>query len=260
MEFNKPRLQQRFVSLDNILNTYCNMLLTDELVLVESVSSDDVSYGKTAMDERINLATASNIRGPLMHYILYGVQQLKPLMDKPVILEPDASTLMQKTLVQLLVDLKRLVDTSQSIEINIQYDNKTVPIYGCMRDGFFSRGLSKSGVLIQDLLLSKLSLSVNAQENQMKQFMFDAFNEHQHVLLVRENQRVREANQMLTTVLQNTKELLVAQDRTETVKLKLIPPPRHPTVAKSWLSLFSSSDSPNNSVSSGRDIFYGDHW
>lgn len=258
-----PRLQQLFVSLENIINTYCNILLKDEPVLVERTNNEDVSYSNIPMDERINLATASNIRGPLMHYILYGFEQLKPLMEVPVILDRNASLILQNKLVQLIVDLKRLIETSQSTAINISYDNKTVPIYGCIRDGFFSRGLSKSGIMVQDMLFAKLNLPVNAQENQIEQFIVDALNEHQCELLKRENEQVRAVNYSLTKDLQNTKELLVAKDRQETLKQKrrLIQPPVYQSGTRNWLSIFNPPDHwSNDSEDLKRDIFFGHDW
>lgn len=222
----KSRLKTLFNSLVTIILTYTNQLEVSPFVIV-STTTEDYSYNRspsfdnetldrleTYISDTLTLSGKTN-RTPLMLYILYGVNLLKPLIKNSCILNETETEILNRQLVQLIMDLQRLTTLSPSEHISVTYMNTSVILMGC---GSWN---SASGQLIKTNLFPPASpLSLRASKDTIDLYIMDALNEQQNPLLLQRIEQLERASESRQKEHLITRgRLLKAQEEIEILRL-----------------------------------------
>ena len=218
------RLEKLFNSLVTIILTYSNHLEASSFVVVPTTKEDasfnrSPSFDDETLDQlEIFISDTPTLSGktnrtPLMLYILYGVNLLKPLVKGSLLLSAVDTEILNRQLVQLILNLQRLITLSASEHISVTYLSNCVTLSGCYGWRSASEEMIKSNLFIA------LSLSFKASEDTIKQYITDALNEQQHPLLFKRIEQLEKASESRQNEHSITRgKLLEAQEEIEVLK------------------------------------------
>ena len=259
------------------------MLAIIEYCDTKTDTSFMVGESELSLEELITSAMSTNgdddvDRTSLMKYILYVVNQLKPLVAKKTILDDSAAIDLQQQLIQFVLDIQLALSQSKTTQITVRYGDQDHVLFGC----FLILRPCKSGGIIQRQLFEALKLPVNAAKEAITEYVTNAINAHQCPLLRQANKHLKALNkQLLIAPLLTTEphfrtpELLSAQEEIKrlrqlldnanshisaTAKSADIPVKRIDGSAFSlgWYNLFSSMAKPvdpkQSSETSDREV------
>lgn len=134
----------------------------NELKMLENLSEMTHPEAVAALNALI-VASQKNdtTRGPLLMYLLYGVEQLKYLEGNINFIDAASVKMINEHIIQLIINLKHLLETRHSIELTFNYNNKDVKLYGLIT---FFGSYCISGGIIQKTLFSPLALEAHATD------------------------------------------------------------------------------------------------
>ncbi len=146
-------------------------------------------------------------RGPLLMYILYAIDQLKYLDDNINFIDAAAVNLITQQLIQLIINLNRLIQMSHSEELTVTYNAKEVKIYGLIAN---LRRYSQCGSILHETLLSQLGIETHTTDKMIEHLIVHLielpFLRHEGTrlkqaitTLERQNESLREHNMALKT-------------------------------------------------------------
>ena len=218
------RLEQLCLSFGNIIIDYCKTQFGTKKGSPEGANTS-IDYMERLI-RMIPSDTDRTDRVSLLHYLLYGVTLLKPLIeqqDSRVLSEREVKHL-RAELVQMLCVMQQLLHLSQGSQREVHYgehSRQSLSLYGCLRMG----GLLSctSGRIITTKLFLAINLSIDAPESKIKQYIDDAINEYWCELLLQENKSLSASNSVLLRCYNDkTLELYQAQDDITELKEALI--------------------------------------
>lgn len=121
-------------------------------------------------------------RQSLMHFFIYAIKQVKPLVDKPEHLSKDEKIIVNKTLLNLLTQNAILLQRSQnSPDLSITYGDTTENIQGFTRLGGYS--LCQSGQIIKSTLFASEELPKLTETSDFQAIINHLIVKHQKPLL-----------------------------------------------------------------------------
>lgn len=133
-------------------------------------------------DYIMNATKQDETRRPLMLYILHGADQLKYLVDCTTPLDPEATPLLKRQLTDLITNLKKLVSTSHSTLTTVHYNNKEVPLYGCLRGLFTGYSLSISGRVLSEKIFPVLGLTYDTSPETIEGMINGIIDDHLEII------------------------------------------------------------------------------
>ena len=107
-------------------------------------------------------------RTPLLMYILYGIDQLKHLDNNITEIDTQAVSLINHNISELVMNLKHLLETRQSIEFTVHYNNKSVKLIGLLT--FFNQ-YCISGNILQKILFAPLEIEPHTKNSMIQQIV-----------------------------------------------------------------------------------------
>ena len=137
----------------------------------------------TLISESIT-AAKDETRRPLLNYLLYITGVLRSFVDQHKPSDDAALINIKLQLLQFFIDIGTLLKTSQSIQLPVHYDEKTVPLFGLVRGILAGYALSDSGTILKNTLFSTLQLAADAQQGVVKIVLNDVIDAHQRMLQV----------------------------------------------------------------------------
>src|SRR3990167_636137 len=139
-------------------------------------------------------------RRPLFEYLLHTITSLHQFMcqkipiDEPQPLNPQ----LQRQLINFIMNVQKLLQTSQSSHVPIQYNHQDVPIAGLQRNIIEMYTLSRTGKLFKGALSLSLSLSELDSETTIAHLVTHLFHTYHCEALEKENQHLHTRIQTLT--------------------------------------------------------------
>ena len=223
------RLNTIYQSLFQAITEYCE--IQPSAAVLETENAVESGYEldwhldlKELIASTLSARQSSIDRVPLMNYLFFLMQKIKPLAEENVILDEAATSHLNQELTHFFLNIQRVLLTPQTKQINVDYNGNSHAIFGCHR-GLV--GLSKSGRIIERLLFEGLNLSIQSNEASIASFISSAMNAHQCPLLRKENKRLQELvihlrlQPLLNTSHIPTPEILRAQEEIEDLREQL---------------------------------------
>ena len=211
----------------NRLNTLYKalMLAITEYCDTKTGTSFMVGDSELDLEERIASAMSTNgdddvDRTSLLKYVLYVVNQLKPLVEQQTILDDSAAINLPQQLIQFVLDIQLALSKSTTAQFTVRYGDQDHVLLGC----FLIFRPCKSGGIIQRQLFEALKLPATASKEAITEYVTNAINAHQYPLLRQKNKRLQALNKelMLAPLLDGphfrTSELLSAQEEIERLR------------------------------------------
>ncbi len=201
-----PRINNLLSALTQIIVAYCGPLST-EITESEEQDADYIAipsrlppvHEETISQLNKYIEQAKEKRRPLLNYLLHMIKQLKSFIDTDV--PTDQATPLtpelQEQLVQFIIVLQQLLNTSQSTSIQVHYDSQNIQIDGLQMGLWELYKLCKSGQMIQDTFFSILMLSVQTSHEDITKIIVTLFKEHQCDAIEKDNQRLQSAIKLL---------------------------------------------------------------
>lgn len=171
---------------------------TDEEILqekyliraIEIIQNQELNF-KIYLSNLIKQCTDSG-RSPFLYYLLHEVASLKALLDQKKSLESIELQEYTNHIAQLLIDLKRLLDTPKSKTYKVTYSKTAdgpavpIPLSGLKIEGYFEDGLCNSGEILKVGVLKPFKITTHSSNEDLKNIAKQICNEHQHTFLVPE--------------------------------------------------------------------------
>lgn len=104
--------------------------------------------------------TADPTREPLLTYVLYNINILRKFQDRIAPMEEAELETLKQQWIKFVLDMKTLLETSQSTMENIRYDDKNINPYGLMKGILQGYAYCKSGKILSETLFPTLGLTV----------------------------------------------------------------------------------------------------
>lgn len=178
----KPRLEKLFNSLIIIILTYTN----------QAERSHDFENSTLDALENIILSMPTPIwrtdRTSLMLYILSTINLLRPHIQTPKVLNEAETNNLKIQLINFIMNLQKIVNSSNSVEIEVLIDDKHTLIEGC------GTWRSVSGDLIKKNVFIALAIPMQGSEYVVRQYITDLLNEQQNPLLLRKIESLKSIN------------------------------------------------------------------
>lgn len=118
----------------------------------------------------------------LLNYLLFEIKLLKPLVEQPT-LGLEESELIKQELQSFILTIYKLIKTSKSEKISVNYDNEKVEIPGFIRgftEGYYP---CASGQIIKEKFVKPLLLQ-DHEESTVKRFVENLVTAHQREITI----------------------------------------------------------------------------
>ena len=178
-----PRLEKLFNSLITIILSYTNKAERSHVfknstldALENDILSRPTSIWRTD-------------RTSLMLYILSTIHLLRPHIQSPKVLNEDETNNLKIKLINFIINLQKIVSSSNSVEIDVLIDGRHTFIEGC------GTWRSVSGDIIKKNVFIALAIPTQGSEYVIRQYITDLLNEQQNPLLLRKIESLKSINQ-----------------------------------------------------------------
>ncbi|KTC84150.1 hypothetical protein [Legionella brunensis] len=216
--------------LQNVILSLCEVIISYS----ESQSKTNKTYSreellkKSHLDFMESLQTIINegttiyvTRVSLLNYFHFEINRLKPLLEQNAPLSQEDTLIMQQHLQALILNVNKLLNTSQSSTVTINYRKKSEDIPGFIRGMAKGWTLCNSGQIIQDGFIAPLGL-LEYSEKTVANFIDCLIKEHQlevgMPLLSRENGELKKE---ISTLKENNESLTEANLKLENDKQRM---------------------------------------
>lgn len=160
-------LQELRNSLTTVIVRYCiqnkkSPLILNEQALLTSILTKSSEDMITELDTFILESTKENeTRCSLLHYLLNGIKQINLFLDYDEPASEDSTLILQNQLVQLIIDVQRLLKTPQSAIVQVSYNGNEQALNGLLRGPLRGYSFCNSGSILHETLLPALNLSTD---------------------------------------------------------------------------------------------------
>lgn len=124
--------------------------------------------------------TRHQTRMPLFTYLLFVVDEIKPLVDRTTQLTAEEYSKTQNTLVLLIRNLQLLMRTSHYKEEKIKYNNEEFSMHGFIRGALKMYSYCFSSQLLLDNFLTPWGIDINTDDVNIEKIVKTVLNNHQN--------------------------------------------------------------------------------
>ncbi|MDI9817709.1 MULTISPECIES: hypothetical protein [unclassified Legionella] len=146
--------------LQKVIHSLCEVIIgynetqTGKVYSLEELLKQSDSDFLKSLEAILKDATKNwPIRTGLLNYILFEIKELKPLVEQTHLLTTEEEKKVKENLTDLLVNIKKLLETSKSENVEVKYAGKREEM-----PGLKLWGLCNSGQLLKKKLLEPLKL------------------------------------------------------------------------------------------------------
>ncbi len=140
----------------------------------------------TALIEAAVTANARDgARRPLMLYILHNIDTIRSFVDHKGPLDEASLAIIKAQLIQFIVDLQTLLSTIQRSTIVVNYNQKSVELFGLKHAAwelYTREQLCTSGNILRDTLFTTLLLPIDTSRDNIERTISDMLLEYQRRL------------------------------------------------------------------------------